>query len=188
MSSNKPKQIISVLITFMILMIPKIALANSSWMWVTCRPFDLLPFVAIMTITIEYFIIKVLGKVSKWLKTLVTIFISNIASFLIVLIFSVKTGFYGFAYVDRELDFFAFHKISSFDRVSSTPDFWYLSSQGIFYLILTLLIEVPIVFFILKKDCSNRKRLLGFTILANILTTFLVFLLEITLCYGMMGP
>lgn len=47
------------LIVLLVLCIPKVVYADSSWIWfTTTAPYQLLPFVAVLTIVIEYLMIK----------------------------------------------------------------------------------------------------------------------------------
>lgn len=52
------------------------------------------------------------------------------------------------------------------------------------YLILTLCIEVPLVYFSLRNRSNDKKRLLIVIITVNVITTILVGVLERLLCQG----
>ena len=55
---------------------------------------------------------------------------------------------------------------------------------GMAFLLLTIIIELPIVYLLLKKDADNKKKLALCILVANIVTTALVAVVERTLCYG----
>jgi len=52
------------------------------------------------------------------------------------------------------------------------------------YLILTIAVELPIVYFLLRKDSVSRKNLLVSILLSNIVTTLLVAVCERIICVG----
>ena len=72
----------------------------------------------------------------------------------------------------------------------SSNDFSYMANYwptyivGIWYLLLTLAVEVPIVCNLLKKDCDNGKKLFKFVIMTNIVTTLMVAIVERIICVG----
>ena len=83
---------------------------------------------------------------------------------------------YLFVYLDgKEMGFRSFVEI-----VAKGP----LYIVGALYLFLTLILEIPIVSFGLKKDITDRKR--GYLVIgvANVLTTVMVAVIERILCYG----
>ena len=55
---------------------------------------------------------------------------------------------------------------------------------GTAFLLLTLIIELPVVYFMLKKAADSKKKLALCIVLANVVTTVLVAIVERTLCYG----
>jgi len=52
------------------------------------------------------------------------------------------------------------------------------------YLVLTLCIEVPLVYFLLNNRSKNKKILLLIIIAVNVITTIIVAVLERRLCQG----
>lgn len=52
------------------------------------------------------------------------------------------------------------------------------------YLILTFIIEIPIVYYLLKDYSNNKKYLLYSIILTNFITTIGVFIMERLISYG----
>lgn len=100
-------------------------------------------------------------------KVLGVVLAGNLISFLIP---------YLFVYLDgKEMGFRSFVEI-----VAKGP----LYIVGALYLFLTLILEIPIVSFGLKKDITDRKR--GYLVIgvANVLTTVMVAVIERILCYG----
>jgi hypothetical protein len=57
-------------------------------------------------------------------------------------------------------------------------------SIGTAFLILTVAIELPVVYFMLKNSSESKNKLAITIVLANIVTTALVAVVERTLCYG----
>lgn len=142
--------------------------ANSSWVWLTDRqPYQLLPAAAALTVLIETVMIRTCLGIQKTGKVLGVVLAGNLISFLIP---------YLFVYLDgKEMGFRSFVEI-----VAKGP----LYIVGALYLFLTLILEIPIVSFGLKKDITDRKR--GYLVIgvANVLTTVMVAVIERILCYG----
>lgn len=55
---------------------------------------------------------------------------------------------------------------------------------GSWYLLLTLAVEIPVVYLGIRKDAADRKKLIGVLVLSNLVTTLLVATLERFLCQG----
>ena len=55
---------------------------------------------------------------------------------------------------------------------------------GAAFLIITIMVELPFMYFWLRKDVTNKKKLILVTVLVNIITTALVALTERLLCEG----
>ena len=143
---------------------PIISYANSSWHWVSDkRPYDVLPFVIIITLLIETFAVTHFAKVKNLFKAFFVILISNILSFI-------------FPYFT-----YAFDEIYTFEQVIDySPSY----TIGFAYLIATLVIEFPLVYGFLFKDASNEKSLVSSIIISNIITTVLIFIIERIFCAG----
>lgn len=66
------------LIVLLVLCIPKVVYADSSWIWfTTTAPYQLLPFVAVLTIVIEYLMIKNILHIQNKKRVLIAVCISN---------------------------------------------------------------------------------------------------------------
>ena len=132
---------------------PLTAFADSSWIWISeKRPFDILPWVAIATILIEWLSIWLIPRTGHALKVLGAVMIANTASFVLPYVFlKYELSWYG--PLDHILD--------------SGPN--YIVS-GVF-LILTIIVEMPIVYNVLKSKVQNKKLLQITIIVSNIITT-----------------
>ena len=159
------------LVSFIILMlVPSIVSANSSWHWISStRPIDILPFVILVTLLIETLMIIKLNKINSIVKPIVVIIIANLMSF--VMPFLVY-------FLPNELG------MSGYENFLKMINHWPTYIAGIGYLFMTLVIEVPIVYNLLKKECDNKKMFLKVIIAANILTTLLTALAERVICVG----
>ena len=147
---------------------PMLASANSSWVWISeTRPYDILPFVIIGTLLIETVAVNLVSKVGNWYKTFFAIFIGNIISFVVPYI-----GYSNSIYAEAGY------------TLSQIIDRGPYYTVGTAFLLLTLIIELPVVYFMLKKDADSKKKLALCIVLANVVTTVLVAIVERTLCYG----
>lgn len=143
--------------------------ADSSWHWITdIHPRVIFPIAVIATLLCEFFGVTLICKIKKWWKVFLIIIVANLASFLFPCLFFVIFSPYG--------DFAS--SIKAFD--SNYPS--YIIEP--FYLFLTLIIEVPIVYFTLKNECTNRKKLLITVIAVNIFTTAMIAIIERIFCVG----
>ena len=146
-----------------------LASANSSWVWISeTRPYDILPFVIIGTLLIETVAVNLVSKVGNWYKTFFAVLVGNIISFVVPYIgYSNTTPYADAGYTLSEI-------------INRGPYY----TVGTAFLLLTLIIELPVVYFLLKKDADNKNKLALCIALANVVTTVLVAVVERTLCYG----
>ena len=159
---------LSVISAFGVSVFPMLASANSSWVWISeTRPYDILPFVIIGTLLIETVAVNLVNKVGNWYKTFFAVLVGNIISFIAPYI-GYSNSLYG------QMGY----------TLSQIIDRGPYYTVGTAFLLLTLIVELPIVYFLLKKDADNKKKLALCIVLANIVTTVLVALVERTLCYG----
>lgn len=153
------------IIVLLVLSIPQTVYANSSWMWFTkTAPYELLPFVAALTIAIEYIMILKLLDIRKKNKLLVVVCLANLLSFLL----PYGATFYASGY-------------ESIMNLFAGMDF-YTINLG--YLLLTLLIECPVVYGVIADEVKNNKKCMGIIALSNIVTTVLVIIIERISCKG----
>lgn len=147
---------------------PKAVFANSSWNWVTTSPLTLLPLAIIFTLLIETVSVVRFGRVNKAVKAFCIIGLANLLSFL-------APG------LER-----AYRFIPTTGKVSLSAAFgkgpYYMVFSG--YLLLTVIIELPIVYFLLRNNTSDKKRLAVSIILSNVATTVIVAVLERLICVG----
>ena len=144
------------------------ASANSSWVWISeTRPYDILPFVVAGTLLIETVAVNLVSKVGNWYKTFFAVFVGNIISFIAPYIGYSNSLYSQIGYTLSQI-------------IDRGPYY----TVGTAFLLLTLIIELPVVYFLLKKDADSKKKLAVTIVLANIVTTALVAVVERTLCYG----
>ena len=136
--------------------------ANSSWHWISkTRPFDVLPIAIMVTLIVECVGIIKFAKTNRG-RSVFVILLGNLASFLAPYLLALNS-WYGFE-----------------NTINHTPFY----SIGIGYLVITLLVEFPIVFFGLQKNVVSKKRLIFTIIFTNVITTVFTCILERTLCQG----
>ena len=84
MEKSKSALRISIMIMALMALFSLNAFADSSWVWISeKRPFDILPWVALGTILIEWLSIWLIPKTGHALKVLGIVMIANVASFLL---------------------------------------------------------------------------------------------------------
>ena len=144
------------------------ASANSSWVWISeTRPYDILPFVIVGTLLIETLAVNILSKIDNWYKTFFAVLVGNIISFIAPYIGYSNSLYSQIGYTLSQI-------------IDRGPYY----TVGVAFLILTIVIELPIVYFMLKKSVESKKKLAVTIVLVNIVTTALVALIERLLCYG----
>ena len=133
--------------------IPLEAYADSSWIWISeKRPFDILPWVAVGTILIEWLSIWLIPKTGHGMRVLGVVVIANAASFILPYVFlKYDLSWYG-----------------SFDHILDSGPNYIVS--GVF-LLLTIIIEMPIVYNVLKSKVQDKRILQITIIVSNIITT-----------------
>ena len=158
----------SVISTLGVSIFPVLASANSSWVWISeTRPYDILPFVIIGTLLIETIAVNLVGKIGNWYKTFFSVFVGNIISFIAPYIGYSNSLYEQMGYTLSQI-------------ISRGPYY----TVGAVFLLLTIIIELPMVYLLLKKDADNKKKLAVCILVANVVTTALVALVERALCYG----
>lgn len=155
-------------IAILVSLLPVTASANSSWMWLSeARPYDVLPFVAVLTIAIEAAAIwYVLGK-QHLLKTAIVVVIANLLSF---------AAPYWFIY-DETLHM----PLKPFPELMEYGHYY---TVGAIFLLMTLLVELPVVFFTLRKHAGRKGRFFLSVVGANVVTTLITAAAERIFCYG----
>ena len=148
-----------VITCFVLLIIPQAVFADSSWCWLTdTRPFDILPPVALATIVIEVLAIWLIPNTGKLMNTAVAVILANAASFLLPYALLLNDPVY------PKFD----------DMLNAGPN--YIVGAG--FVILTLVLEIPIVYNLLKKHVDSKKKLLWSIVGSNIVTTAMVAVIE----------
>ena len=176
MKTNKgtnQKMFILLTMFICIILFSNIAYANSSWRWLTSSPKKLLPIAVISTLIVEFMGVLFLGKVKgniNPIKVLGIVALANIVSFIFpyllrAYMFRATAGTFAYAWEDA---------------FEAGP--FYIVLFG--YLILTILLELPLVYSYLKRYTSNKKALFKSVIGLNLITTIIVAVLERILYYG----
>lgn len=165
---NRYKLITNTVTTSMLIFIFSLtAFANSSWVWISeTRPYDVLPFVAIATLIIETAALNGFLKIGNWHRVFTGVLIGNLISFAVPYIgYSNTTPYY-----DMPLSY-----------ILERGPFY---TVGAAFLIITVAVELPFMYFWLKKSVKNKKLLVLVTVVANVVTTAMVALVERLLCEG----
>lgn len=156
---------------------PLTASANSSWHWISSkRPLDLLPIVVIVTLVIEVVSINYAAKVNSLKRVVPVVCLANLVSFLVPYIWLGISP--NNVYSDFNTQEGLLYSINY--TVQHSPTF----TVSLFYLLITLLAETPIIYLFLRKKASNKKRLIAVIIAANVLTTVITFAVEHIFCHG----
>lgn len=161
----------------LVFMFPITVYANSSWQWISStRPLDLLPIVIIITLLIEIALVYYIAK-AKCLKTVIPVVsLANLVSFLIPYIWlGISPDNVYSLLTSEEGLFYAINYTTQ-----SSPTY----TISIFYLLITLFFETPIVYLFLRKKVANKKVLIAVIIIANIITTAITFATERISCHG----
>lgn len=138
--------------------------ANSSWVWVSeTRPFDVLPFVAAVTVGIEWYAVRKFAGVRDPVEAFFVVLLGNVLSFLM----PYATAAFGSPYSIRE-------------AIAHLPRY---TVGGVFFF-MTLAAELPVAYHCLRRAVQQPKRLLHVLLAANAVTTALTALAERLLCRG----
>jgi hypothetical protein len=148
--------------------LPIAVYANSSWHWVTTSPFTVLPFAVIATLLIEKAAVVKIGKVPNSRRTLIIICAANLLSFIA-------------PYLERAYRFIPTSGEYAIMAAFNKGPFYIVLSG---YLILTVIVELPLVFYLLREESANKKNLFMSILLSNTVTTLLVAVLERIICIG----
>lgn len=162
------RRLIALCAVLLMCLLPVIASANSSWIWISeARPYDVLPFVALITIAIETAAIwYVLGK-QHLLKISVVVMIANLLSF---------AAPYWLIYAENLRV-----PLKPFPELMERGHYY---TVGVIFLLMTLLGELPVVFLALRKHAKKKGRFFLRVVGANVLTTLITAAAERIFCYG----
>ncbi len=151
---------------------PTTVWGNSSWHWVTRSPLAILPWVILATLLTETIAIWRVNHIQRPWKPLLVVAAANLFSFLL------PYAFFGSSPI-----LFMEH-LGFFERIGYMVARYPFYIVGLAFLLLTLLAEIPIVYFSLKKGVGNHKRLLVSVAAANLATTLLAAGVERVFCRG----
>ena len=160
MWKSKTTLIVLIMIMALMVLLPANVFADSSWVWISeIRPFDILPWVALGTILIEWLSIWLIPKTGHALKVLGTVMVANAVSF-----------FLPYVFLKADLSWYG-----TFEQILDSGPHYIVS--GVF-LLLTLLVEMPIVYNVLKSNVQDMKKLQLTIIVSNVITTAGVAIIE----------
>ncbi len=162
-------KVITIIISFCIMLtFLTTAYANSSWIWLTDNPLTILPYAIIFTLIVEIIAVIKIGKVKNYKRACLIILIEKLSSFIL-------------PYVFLAFEFLPFSNTLSISySVDNGP--YYIVLTG--YLMMTLLIELPMTYFLLEKSSLNKKRLIFSIVVSNIVTTLVIGIIERMICIG----
>lgn len=144
-----------------------VAYANSSWIWISeKRPWDILPWVILVTLAVEILAIRLFGGEKRTGRIALFVTLGNLISFLVPYLLKLVS------YATQGFDFDKY--------LNHAPSF----IVGLAFLALTLIVELPLVYFALKPKEEPRRRLLWAIVGANVVTTALTAIVEQVLCKG----
>lgn len=143
------------------------AFANSSWVWITeSRPYDVLPFVIVFTLVAETYTIAYFSKIESKSKVFVPVLIGNALSYAMPYI-AYSNSLYGEVYgLKHALDHSPYYTV------------------GVYFLVMTIVAELPVVYLALRKKAENKKTLAICIVAINALTTLALALIERFICRG----
>ena len=143
------------------------AFANSSWFWISeTRPYDVLPWVALGTLIIETVSLIAFAKIRNGYKVFSFVAIANAISFAMP---------YLSKYILSNEEMFPYEKY-----LENWPSY----TVGFSFCLTTIIIELPVVYFALKKNSVSHKKLAITVVISNIVTTVLVAVVERIFCVG----
>jgi|LSQX01.1.fsa_nt_gb hypothetical protein len=158
----------AVFLCFILCLHPTVCFANSSWHWLTASPKKVLPFAVILTLLIEIFAVVKFAGVKNIQKASIIITLANLLSFLAPCL-------------ERANRFIATSGVFSIGGAFDKGPYYIVLSG---FLLLTLVIELPTGFFLLRKDASSTKHLALAILIANLVTTGGVAIAERLICIG----
>lgn len=155
-------------IVFVCMLVPMTASANSSWRWLSeARPYDVLPFVAVITIAIETASLWYLLGKKHLVKIAVVVVIANLLSFAAPYLF----------WYDENIRM----PLKPFPELM---EYGHYFTVGAIFLIMTLVLEIPVVFLTLRKYAKGKWRFLLTVAGVNVVTTIITAAAERIFCYG----
>lgn len=144
------------------------AYANSSWHWVTVSPLKVLPFAVVVTLLAETFAVIKIGRTEDAKRVFLVVGCANLFSFLA-------------PYIER-----AYRFIPTSGGFSITAAFnkgpYYMVLAG--YLLLTVIVELPVVYLLLRRNAGSKRGLVISILVSNIITTLFVAVCERLICIG----
>lgn len=144
---------------------PVTAYANSSWHWISrTRPYMLLPAVIVVTLAVEILAVRRMCQKEASGKVVAYVVLGNLLSF---------AAPYLLAAIIPEIYTFS-------QMLEHTPFY----TVGFIYLLMTLVIETPLVYGTVQAQSANKRGLLTAILLANVATTGFTAVVERVFCSG----
>lgn len=175
MKSEGKQKLVSCFVLVLLLFIihPLPAYANSSWHWFTKQPLTILPIVVVSTLLLEVSMICFSNQIKPHFVPIASIVVANLLSFLLPV---AALGVFSDSWM---VDYYTF-----FERVNYYVNYLPVYIVTIGFLFLTLIVEVPVVYFAFKKYVTNKQRLLYSILGVNCLTTLVIAVIERVLFKG----
>lgn len=146
--------------------------ADSSWYWIsTTRPYDVLPYVAAVTLAAETLAVNWICRIHRPLKVFLVMLLGNLISF-------------SLPYIGASFDpvfHIPGHPWHSVSMYAESLPFY---TVGAFYLLLTIAAELPVEYSMLRRSAPDSRRLLYTIVGANTATTIFVAVTERLFCRG----
>lgn len=163
---------ITFILTITIILLIPVSGYNGGWTWRSqVEPLDILPIIVLFTLLTETLLINFVPKLRNLTKVFLIVMAGNLLSFI-----SPYLKLF-FVWLEEEI-------IAGGASFELLKGFSLLYTTGILFLVVTLLMETPMVYFALRNKAEKDETLLVVTIVANVLTTVVITIIERTLCYG----
>jgi hypothetical protein len=141
--------------------------ANSSWYLYANEPYTVLPYVIIFTLLFEIIFILYfirIRNIKQIFYGTIVIIIANTFSFLLTLVLFGLTE----PNIPKEIG------NEYIEKIIFSLHHWQYFINGFGFLGLTLIIEIPIIYNMLKNNVENKRRLIIILLLANTITTVII--------------
>lgn len=157
----------SLFLFFLLPLFPLTASANSSWYWISeTRPYDILPWVAIATLLIETAGLLLFAKTQSILRTFSLVAVANALSFAAPYLIN--------------LQIYSEEMFPYRNYLEKSPSY----TVGFLFCMATVFIELPIVYYSLRKHTASKTAFIFTIVGSNIVTTILVAIVERLFCVG----
>lgn len=153
-------------VLWVVLFSPINAHANSSWHWFTDNPLTALPWAVLGVLVVEVCLISFISHMKITIKSVIVICLANAFSFLLPYVFIGLSP----AIYSETTEFF--------EVIQQYVNKFLHYTVGAAFLILTLVSEIPFVYFTLRRNVGNQRRFLVSILFSNTLTTIILAVVE----------